>query len=110
MLFCLREATFLLTGAWQRQFLPAPTIHDAAEILESAVLDTFEDVYWKRSRHVTDELHGDNDPQMRQHALEDDFYAGTVHDGIRVIDHVYPCGLMRVDVAGDLRAGVPEWV
>ena len=33
----------MLTGTWQRQFLPASVIHDAAETLASAVLDAFED-------------------------------------------------------------------
>ena len=82
-----------------------PVIHDAAEMLVCAMLDAFEDVYRERSRHVADELHGDDDPQMREHALEDGLYAGTVHDGIRVIGHVHPGSLVRVDVVGDLRTG-----
>ncbi len=47
---------------------------------------------------------------MRQHTLEDDLYTGAVHDGVRVIVHVHPCGLMRVDIAGDLRASVVDAV
>ena len=74
------------------------------------MLYAFEDVYRERSRHAADELHRDDDPQMREHALEDDLYAGTVHDGVPVIDHVHPGGLMRVDVVGDLRTGVLDAV
>ena len=59
---------------------------------------------------MADEPYGDDDPRMREYALEDDFYTGAVHDGVRVIDHVHPCGLMRVDVAGDLRASVVDAV
>ena len=54
---------------------------------------------------MADEPHGDDDPQMREHALEDDLYTGAVHDGIRVIGHVHPGSLVRVDVVGDLRTG-----
>ena len=67
------------------------------------MLDAFKDVYRKKDRHVADELHRDDDPQVREHALEDDFYTGAVHDGVRVIDHVHTCSLVRVNVVGDLR-------
>ena len=43
---------------------------------------------------------------MREHALKDDLYTGAVHDGIRVIGHVYPGSLVRVYIVGDLCAGV----
>ena len=74
------------------------------------MLYAFEDVYRERSRHVADELHGDDDPQMREHALEDDLYAGTVHDSAFVVGHIHPGGLMRVNVRGDLRTGVLDAV
>ena len=81
-------------------------IHDAAEMFVCAMPDAPENVDRKGNRHVADEFYGDNNPQIRQHALEDDFYAGAVHDGAFVAGQVHPCGLMRVDVRGDFRAGV----
>lgn len=88
------------------QFQPAPVIHNAAEMLVCAAFDVLEDVYRPRERHVTDKAHGDDDPQIRQHAPEDDLHARAVHDGASVIDHVHPRGLMRGDICGDFRACV----
>ena len=59
----------------------APVIHDAAEMFISAVFDAPQNVHRPGNRHVADEPHGDDDPQMREHALEDDLYTGAVHAG-----------------------------
>ena len=92
----------LVNRHMQRQFLPASVIHDAAETLASAVLDPFEVVYRKRGRHVADEPYGDHDPQMGDHALEDDLTPAQYMMAFASSTMYTPGSPMRVD----LRAGL----